>query len=83
MRFQPKAVLFIAGIVACFQAGCSRLDSSTTPLEQILTNFKEGKQDDSVQKFIDSVQRSSMLRAGRPRAVSGYGIHHCGPSLPA
>ena len=54
MRFQPKAVLFIAGIVACFQAGCSRQGSSTTPLEQILTTFKDGNKDDSVQKFIES-----------------------------
>lgn len=54
MRFQPKAVLFIAGIVACFLAGCSQFGGSKTPLEQILSNFKDGKQDESVQKFIDS-----------------------------
>lgn len=54
MRFQSKAVLCIAGIVACFLAGCNWLGSSKTPLEQILANFKDGKQDESVQKFIDS-----------------------------
>ncbi len=54
MRFQSQAVLCIAGIVACFLAGCSWLGSSKTPLEQILSNFKDGKQDESVQKFIDS-----------------------------
>jgi len=31
----------------------------------------------------DAVQRSRMLRAGRPRTLSCHGAHHWGPSLPA
>ena len=54
MRNQHKAVIFVVGIVACCLVGCSRQDNSKTPFEQILTGFKDGKKDESVQTFIDS-----------------------------